>query len=193
MCRRSFANGAVQKPVYYYSSALDPLGVLSRDGALTNCSSVHVKDSDLTVLMNSKLSKEEAKDVVYTKEAASHRARYHPAVWPARAPRTMSWNSGKTEDGVVDWGYNLRKVGLSALDVLTQVNTPADAQTASVTIERECADDKATIARVVLFRVSTKLYNPVKRQEQENQDDEDIVAELKAEEAYYLWQSQHGA
>ncbi len=105
----------------------------------------------------------------------------------------MSWNSGKTKEGGVDWGYNLRKVGLSALDVLTRVDTPEDAQKASVLIEKECADDKAILARVVLFRVSTKLYKPENRQQQEKQDDEDIKEELKNVEDYYRLRSQQGA
>ena len=193
MCRRSFANGAVQKPVYYYSSALDPLGVLSREGALATCSAICVKDSDLCVLMNSKLSREELKDVVYSKEAASHRARYHPAIWPSRTPRTMSWNCGKGPDGSVDWGYNLRKVGLDALDVLTQVDTVADAAIAEGLIGAQSSDERAIVSRVVLFKVSTKLYKTQNREDEEQQDNNDIEAELKAEQAYYEWQKQHGA
>ena len=113
ICKRSFSksNGIAQKPTYYYSSALDPLGVLTKEGSMATCSSIHIKDSDLSVLQNFKLTREELKDVTYTKEAATHRARYHSAVWPAGAVRTASWNTGRNPDGAVDWNFNLWKWG----------------------------------------------------------------------------------
>jgi hypothetical protein len=180
MCRRSFSNGIVEKSTYYYSSALDPLGVLSREGALDTCSSIHLKDSDLVVLMNSTLTKEELKDVVCTKEAASHRARYFPAVWPARAVRTASWNTGKTFEGEVDWGYCLRSVGLSMLQPMLD---DAVEECTSKILQRS-SDDKAIISRVVIFKVTEKLYVPKVSEQSQAAAAAEVEEELEAEQLY---------
>ena len=88
MCRRSYdveaesMDTAIAKPVYYYSSEHDPLGVLSMDGTTDCFSGFHFKDSSFTTLMNSTLSEEERKNLMNVEQDASHRARYHPSKLP---------------------------------------------------------------------------------------------------------------
>ena len=166
MCRRSYdveaesMDTAVAKPVYYYSSEHDPLGVLSMDGTTDTCSSFQFKDSSFTTLMNSTLSEEERKNLMNVEEDASHRARYHPAKMPSSAPRTFSFNTGRTESGGIDWSASLRAIGLPMLEVLASIDPSkrGDFSRAGRQIQKMSSNDRAVVAKCCIFRVAEPLY-----------------------------------
>jgi len=125
------------------AKALDPLGLVTRGGEVSQMGAFVFNDTPLRTLQNSTLDVEAMKSLVFVRESCSYPARYHSAILPAGHARLFTANAGLDADGNVDNGayfadYNQGALAAMARRDLQRVLALSD-------------DDRAVLRRVVMF------------------------------------------
>ena len=90
--------------MYYEAKAVDPMGILTREGKMEDFGAIMISDYNMKSLMNTALDEEDKKSLFQTEERGSVKARYHTVVLPMHMPRTFSCNADNDSGGHVDAG-----------------------------------------------------------------------------------------
>jgi hypothetical protein len=93
------------KTIFISSKALDPLGLVTKNGDMTKVGAFVFNDTPLRTLMNEIMSTEATKALMDVREPCAYTARYHDAILPRLHARLFSCNSGLHPDGTVDNGH----------------------------------------------------------------------------------------
>jgi hypothetical protein len=188
-CRRSFdpETGNIRMPEYYMCASFDPLGVYSKDGSTGRVSSYHFPDTKLQTRLSDKISRDELKTILNLKEDGTFACRYHPGIIAKGRPVTLSFNAGM-DNGKVDWSFKLREVGqgLEHLQVLCDVDCskPGSIEKAERKISQMASDDRALLDRVIIYKIDRPLYTLASKTDRDKEAEEDVVADIAAEQAY---------
>ena len=139
-----------KKDKYAMSGSIDPYGLMTKTGKMKELGAVGLYDFEMKSKINSRLSREEAKGLLYVKERAHIGARYHQAVFYEFVPRIWAINMGhdqKGEDDPSEWFRNEHLEGLAML-----------AQEDAAGLQRINGHDQATARRAVIFVVGECLF-----------------------------------
>ena len=94
----------VNKPRYIYTTAVDPLGILTEKGILNDCGAYTFSDFEAKTLMNCSLTDENWKGLFSVEEIGSLPARYHVATFQAKIAKLFAVNLD-VRDGKVVGGW----------------------------------------------------------------------------------------
>ena len=91
------------------SGSIDPYGLMTKSGKMKELGANGLYDFEMKAKINNRLSREEAKNLIYVKERAHIGARYHQAVFYEFVPRIWAINMGHDENGEDDPSEWFRK------------------------------------------------------------------------------------
>jgi hypothetical protein len=135
-----------RKETFVVSKALDPLGNMTRSGAIQQVGAFVLNDCPLRTLMNEILDNEAVKSLMDVRETCSFPARYHVATLPARHARLFSANSAIHADGSVDHGFYFASYRQTALAMMARRDLTG--------LLRMDDDQRAICHRVIMFTPS---------------------------------------
>ena len=164
-----------QHPLYIYTKALDPMGILTRSGTTGMAGFFGFSDFDPNTLMNSTMSSEEVKSLFDCQEGGSHRARYHVATYPRKTPKCFAPNATAEECGEMFEGMALQMFAhLMNKDVAKMLELSTT--------------DQAIARRVVVFPIKDTIISTEHIQELKNADQ---AAVTEGKEREQEWMQKH--
>ena len=141
-----------EKLSYVITQSLDPLGVMTKSGAIGKAGAFVFTDFTLKTKLDDRLSVAEQKAFLYTKQRAHYNCRYSEAVLPAFVPRLMAVNSGARQDGSINYADWFDREGLSGPAMLAN-DDEASFRTADT-------HQVALARRVLIIKVDRPCFVP---------------------------------
>ena len=161
-----------KKTVYYEAKAVDPMGILTKEGKMDEFGAIMISDYAMTSLMNTSLDEEDKKSLFQPEERGSVKARYHTAVIPLHMPRTFSCNANNDAQGNANPGgyFDFNDMpGLAAV-ARGDINAVRASGDAEIAIARRC------IVFVIPERLKLAIDNKTKEKELQAIVDEQLEA-----------------
>jgi hypothetical protein len=132
-----------QKTLFVVAKALDPLGLVTRGGEVSQMGAFVFNDTPLRTLAHNVLDVESMKSLVFVRESCAYPARYHNAILPAGHARLFTANSGLDLEGNVDNGSYFADYNQHALATMARRNLQG--------VLALSDDDRAVLRRVIMF------------------------------------------
>ena len=139
-----------KKDKYGMSASIDPYGLMTKSGKIKELGAIGLYDFKLKSKINNRLSREEAKGLLYVKERAHIGARYHQAVFYEFVPRFWAINIGHDDNGEDDPSEWFRTEHLDGLSMLVCEDDEG--------LTKANAHDQAIARRAVIFVIDECLY-----------------------------------
>ena len=118
---------------------------------MVDLGAIGLDDFKLESQLNTRLTAEHVKSLLYTKQRASLPARYHQAIFHEGVPRFWAINWGKDPNGELDKGQWFVRENVECLAWL--VNGDLES------IKNSDEHEKAIVRRAVIFPAREKLYH----------------------------------
>jgi len=166
-----------QKTLFVVAKALDPLGLVTRGGEVSQMGAFVFNDTPLRTLANNVLDVESMKSLVFVRESCAFPARYHNAILPAGHARLFTANSGLDLEGNVDNGSYFAEYHQHALATMARRNLQG--------VLALSDDDRAVLRRVVMFTPSPQDIGVQTAVLAATTAAAEYTAELAVQEAYY--------
>jgi hypothetical protein len=165
-----------QKTLFVVAKALDPLGLVTRGGEVSQMGAFVFNDTPLRTLAHNVLDVESMKSLVFVRESCAYPARYHNAILPAGHARLFTANSGLDLEGNVDNGSYFADYNQHALATMARRNLQG--------VLALSDDDRAVLRRVIIFTPSPQDIG-VQTAVLAAATAAEYTAELAVQEAYY--------
>ena len=117
---------------------------------MVDLGAIGIDDFKLESQLNTRLSKEHVKSLLYTKQRAALPARYHQAIFHEGVPRFWAINWGQHPNGELDKGQWFERENVECLAWLINKDLKS--------IKDSDEHDKAIARRAVIFPAHEKLY-----------------------------------
>lgn len=138
------------KDKYAMSGSIDPYGLMTKSGKMKELGALGLYDFEMKSKINSRISCEEAKGLLYVKERAHLGARYHQCVMYEFVPRFWAINMGHDHRGEDDPSEWFRREHLEGLAKLVQEDDEG--------LKTGSGHDQAIARRAVIFVVDECLF-----------------------------------
>ena len=138
------------KDKYAMSGSIDPYGLMTKCGKMKELGALGLYDFEMKSKINSRISCEEAKGLLYVKERAHLGARYHQCIMYEFVPRFWAINMGHDHRGEDDPSEWFRNEYLEGLVKLVQEDGEG--------LKTSSGHDQAIARRAVIFVVDECLF-----------------------------------